>query len=72
MRGVRLHVGMDMHKRFSVVTVIDESGEELGLVATLAIEQLEDWVRRYLDMSLLAEWSAPGGGFLYMARPYLI
>jgi hypothetical protein len=29
-----LHVGMDMHKRYSVVTVIDEKGKEVCPAST--------------------------------------
>ena len=41
-----------------MVRIFPNERSALRLIATLAIEQSEDWDRRYLDMSHLEEWSA--------------
>ncbi len=47
-----LHAGMDMHKRFSVVTVIDENGKEVVTGKKLENQEEEllpssrDWAKK--------------------------
>ena len=48
----------EIRRRTRVVRIFPNEGSALRLIATLAAEQSEDWTRRYLDMSLLEEWSA--------------
>jgi transposase-like protein len=48
----------EIRRRTRVVRIFPSEKSALRLIATLAAEQSEDWTRRYLDMSMLAEWSA--------------
>lgn len=48
----------EIRRRTRVVRIFPNERSALRLIATLAIEQSEDWDRRYLDMSHLEEWSA--------------
>jgi len=47
----------EIRRRTRVVRIFPSEASALRLIATLAMEQSEDWNRRYLDMSLLEEWS---------------
>lgn len=47
----------EIRRRTRVVRIFPNEASALRLIATLAMEQSEDWDRRYLDMSLLEEWS---------------
>jgi len=47
----------EIRRRTRVVRIFPNERAALRLIATLAMEQSEDWDRRYLDMSLLEEWS---------------
>lgn len=48
----------EIRRRTRVVRIFPSSASALRLIATLAVEQSEDWGdRRYLDMSLLEEWA---------------
>jgi transposase-like protein len=49
----------EIKRRTRVVRIFPNSASALRLIATLAMEQNENWDRRYLDMSLLEEFSAP-------------
>lgn len=49
----------EIRRRTRVVRIFPNEQSALRLIATLAMEQSEDWGdRRYLDMSHLEEWSA--------------
>ena len=50
-------LNQEIKRRTRVVRIFPNSASALRLIATLAMEQSEDWDRRYLDMSLLEEWS---------------
>jgi transposase-like protein len=48
----------EIRRRTRVVRIFPSSASALRLIATIAMEQSEDWGdRRYLDMSLLEEWA---------------
>jgi transposase-like protein len=47
----------EIRRRTRVVRIFPNEKSALRLIATLAMEQSEDWDRRYLDMSHLEEWS---------------
>lgn len=40
-----------------MVRIFPNEQSALRLIATLAMEQSEDWTQHYLDMSLLEEWA---------------
>ena len=42
-----LHAGIDMHKKFSVATVVDDDGEEI--VRGRRLENSEEEIRRFFD-----------------------
>jgi len=50
--------GQEIKRRTRVVRIFPNPASALRLISTLAMEQNEDWDRRYLDMSLLEEFSA--------------
>jgi len=47
----------EIRRRTRVLRIFPDERSCLRLIATLSMEQSEDWDRRYLDMSLLKEWS---------------
>ena len=47
----------EIRRRTRVLRIFPNEHSCLRLIATLSMEQSEDWDRRYLDMSLLKEWS---------------
>jgi len=47
----------EIRRRTRVLRIFPDERSCLRLIATLSMEQSEDWDRRYLDMSLLEEWS---------------
>lgn len=47
----------EIRRRTRVVRIFPNEQSALRLIATLAMEQSEDWDRRYLDMSQLEEWA---------------
>jgi putative transposase len=51
-------LNQEIKRRTRVVRIFPNPASALRLISTLAMEQNEDWDRRYLDMSLLEEWSA--------------
>lgn len=51
-------LNQEIKRRTRVVRIFPDPASALRLIATLAMEQNEDWDRRYLDMGLLEEWSA--------------
>jgi transposase-like protein len=51
-------LNQEIKRRTRVVRIFPNPASALRLIATLAMEQNEDWDRRYLDMNLLEEWSA--------------
>ena len=51
-------LNQEIKRRTRVVRIFPDPASALRLTATLAMEQNEDWDRRYLDMGLLEEWSA--------------
>ena len=50
-------LNQEIKRRTRVVRIFPNDASALRLIATLAMEQSEDWDRRYLDMGLLEEWS---------------
>lgn len=49
-------LNQEIKRRTRVVRIFPNPASALRLIATLAMEQNEDWDRRYLDMSLLEEF----------------
>ncbi len=49
-------LNQEIRRRTRVVRIFPNPASALRLIATLAMEQNEDWDRRYLDMSLLEEF----------------
>jgi|BarGraNGADG00312_1021997.scaffolds.fasta_scaffold22870_2 putative transposase len=47
----------EIKRRTRVVRIFPNEASALRLITALAMEQSEDWDRRYLDMSLLSEWA---------------
>jgi len=47
----------EIRRRTRVLRIFPDERSCLRLIATISMEQSEDWDRRYLDMSLLEEWS---------------
>jgi len=50
-------LNQEIKRRTRVVRIFPNPASALRLISTLAMEQNEDWDRRYLDMSLLEEFS---------------